>query len=129
MRTFLARFRNADGGLIRTDQGGELARSEAFRNAMKLDDFKVYVVESTGADSPNQNAKVEKWNDTLGTTVRTLLYSSGLPAKYWSAALLHAAYLHNRRVHRSTKRTPFQSWYGVKPNFCHLKRFGSRVYV
>jgi hypothetical protein len=26
---------------------------------------------------------------------RTLLFGSGLPAQYWSAALLHSVYLHN----------------------------------
>ena len=116
-----------DGGQIRTDQGGELARSEKFRTTM-LRDFK-YVVEPTGADSPSQNGMVERLNGTLGTMVRSLLYGSGLPARYWSAALLHAAYLYNRRVHSAIDKTPYEAWHGRKPDLHHLKLFGSRVAV
>ena len=50
-------------------------------------------------------------------------------AKFWSAALLHAVYLHNRRCHKALKCTPFKAWYGIKPNLKHLKLFGSCVSV
>ena len=95
--TFLTRYRHAHGGSIRTDQGGELARS------FKLSDLVLrthnYVLEPTGADSPSQNGAVEVYNNKLAIRARTLLYGSGLPAKYWSAALQHSVYLHNRLVH------------------------------
>ena len=90
-------------GMIHTDQGGELARSNAFRGTM-LKDFG-YVVECTGADSPSQNDGAKIYNKTLAAKVRTLLYGSGFPAKFWSAALLHAVYLHNRLVHSPTHKT------------------------
>ena len=82
-----------------------------------------------GADSAAQNGDVERWNYTLANTVRVLLYSSGPPAKYWLAALLHAVYLHNRRVHKAIKCTPYEAWYGLRPNLSGLKLFGSRVCV
>jgi hypothetical protein len=88
-----------------------------------------HVVEPTGADSPDQNKGAEKWNDTFGVTVRVLLYGSGLPAMFWSAALLHAVYLHNRRVHKSTLMTPFEAWHGFKPDLRLLRVFGSRVCI
>lgn len=88
-----------------------------------------YDVEPSGADSPDQNKGAEKWNDTFGVTVRVLLYGSGLPPEYWSAALVHAAFLHNRRVHKSIMTTPFQAWYGFKPDLRNLRVFGSRVCV
>ncbi len=87
------------------------------------------MVEPTGADSPSQNGGAEKWNDTLAVTVRALLYGAALPAKYWSAALIHATYLHNRRVHRALKSTPFEQWYGRQPDLKKLRVFGSRVSV
>jgi hypothetical protein len=49
---FLRNFGNGRG-LIRTDQGGELAHSDAFIASMLKD--RGYVVEPTGADSPSQN--------------------------------------------------------------------------
>jgi len=114
-------------GVIRTDQGGELARSAAYRELM-LNTFG-YVVEPTGADSPSQNGGAEIYNNTLAVKTRTLLYGTGLPAKFWSIALLHSVYLHNRLVHSATNKTPYEGWYGRKPDITHLKTFGSRVCV
>jgi hypothetical protein len=70
---------------------------------------------------------VEIYNNTLAVKVLTLLYGSGLPAKFWLAALLHTVYLQNRLVHSATGITPFEGWYGQKPNVVHLKTFGLRV--
>ena len=116
-----------ENGVVRTDQGGKFARSAAFRDMM-LRDFG-YVVEPTGADSPSQNGGAEIYINTLGVKVWTLLYGSGLSAKFWSAALLHTVYLHNRLVHSATHMTPYEGWYGRKPDVTHLKTFGSRVCV
>ena len=125
--TFLTRFGHERGGSIRTDQGGELARSFALSD--KVLRSHNYVMEPTGADSPSQNGAVEIYNNKLAIRARTLLYGSGLPAKYWSAALLHSVYLNNRLVHTVTKKTPFEGFYGAKPDIRHLKLFGSRVCV
>lgn len=125
--TFLQRFGHERGGSIRTDLGGELARSFQLSD-MVLRSHK-YVMEPTGADSPSQNGSVEVYNHKLAIRARTLLYGSGLPAKYWSAALVHSVYLHNRMVHTATRKTPFEGLFGVKPDIGHLKLFGSRVCV
>ena len=90
---FLQHHGHEDGGCIRTDQGGELAHSVAFQDLL-LRNFH-YTLEPTGADSPSQNDAVETYNDKFAVRARTLLYGSGLPAKYWSTALLHLVYLHN----------------------------------
>ena len=84
-----------------------------------------YTVEPTGANSPSQNGGTEKYNGTLAVKVRTLLYGSGLPAKFWSVALLHSVYLHNHLVHSSVGMTPYEAWYGRCPDVTFLKTFGS----
>jgi hypothetical protein len=124
---FLSRFGHAYGGSIRTDQGGELARSLALSDLVLRTHN--YFLESTGADSPSQNGSVEIYNNKLAVCARTLLYGSGLPAKYWSLALMHSVYLHNRMVHASTRKTPFEGLYGMIPDIGHLKLFGSQVCV
>jgi hypothetical protein len=43
--------------------------------------------------------------------------------------LLHFIYLHNRLVHLETKKTPFEGYYGMKPDLAYLKLFGSRVCI
>jgi hypothetical protein len=93
-----------------------------------MDEFK-YTVEPTGADSPSQNGGAEIYNDTLAVKVRTLLYGSGLPAKFWSAALLHSVYLYNRLAHSLVGMTPYKAWYGRRPDLTFLKTFGSKVCV
>ena len=126
LHLFLDLFGSKAGGSIRCDQGGELAQSHEFVTQMIL---RKYSVEPTGADNASQNKAVEKWNDVLGVTVRVLLYGSGLPATFWSVALLHAVYLHNRRVHRSIMMTPYEAWHGFKPDLRKLRVFGLRVCV
>jgi hypothetical protein len=126
-KMFMKEFANEDGGFIRCDQGGELARSSEWRSTM-LEEFQ-YKVEPTGADSPSQNGQVEKYNDTVATIVRTLLYGANLPAKYWSVAATHAVYLMNRRVHSAIGTTPYEAWWDERPDLSTLKVFGSRVSV
>ncbi len=72
---------------------------------------------------------MEIYNAKLAVRTRTLLFGSGLPAKYWSSALVHAVYLHNRLVHTVTRVTPFESFFGAQPDISCLKMFGSRVCV
>jgi hypothetical protein len=123
---FLHNFGNTRG-IIRTDQGSELARSDGFITAMLKDCG--YVVERTGANSPSQNGSTEIFNNTLAVKGQTLLYGSGLPAKFWSSALLHSVFLQNHLVHSATNRTPYEAWHGRKPNVQYLKTFGSRVCI
>ena len=67
LRSFMTKF-GIGNGVVRTDQGGELARSKSFRDMM-LSKFG-YVVEPTGADSPSQNAVprfiITRWRSKFG---------------------------------------------------------------
>ncbi len=124
---FLTRFGHKDGGSVQTDQGGELARSTTLPDNLLCQHN--YVIEPTGANSPSQNGAVEIYNGKLAVRTRSLLFGSGLPAKYWSLVLLHLVYLHNRLVHMVTKKTPFEAYFGIKPDLSLLKVFGSCVCV
>ena len=116
INAFLAQHGHSKGGCLCTDQGGELARSSHLLN-MVLRKYN-YVMEPTGADSPLQNSAAEIYNDKLAICACTLLYGLGLPAKYWSAALLHLAYLANHLVHTVTKKTPFKSLLRIETRYC-----------
>jgi len=78
VKEFLVQHGHDDVGSVRTDQGGELARSSAFQD-MLLRDFH-YTLEPTGVDSPSQNGAAEIYNDKFVIRTRTLLYGSCLPA-------------------------------------------------
>jgi hypothetical protein len=118
MSTFLWVFGLAEGGVLQCDQGGELSKSTRWCLHMLME-FN-YKVEPTGADSPSQNGGVERFNQTLGTMTRALLYGASLPAEYWSYALVHSVYLLNCLVHSHTKRTPYEALSGTKSNLSHL---------
>ena len=124
---FLQRFGHSNGGSICSDQGGELAGLQALQDMVLRKHS--YVFEPTGADSPSQNGGAESYNENLAVRTRTLLYGAGLSAKYWSSALVHAVYLHNHLVHSATKCTPFEGFYGHKPDLAGLKTFGSWVCI
>jgi hypothetical protein len=61
VKAFLAQHCHANGGCVRTDQGGELAKSPKFRDLLlrKCN----YTIEPTGANSPSQNWSAEIYND------------------------------------------------------------------
>jgi hypothetical protein len=118
INAFLSRFGHKHGGSICTDQGSELARSLGLSDAILR--MHQYVMEPTGVDSPSQNGLVEIYNDKLAVWTRTLLYGAGLPAKFWSAALLHSVYLHNWMVHTIVKKTPYKGCYEFQPDISHL---------
>jgi hypothetical protein len=115
---FLDIFGWDNGGIIRCNQGGELAKSNAFVSTM-LRNFN-YVVEPMGADSLSQNGGIECFNQTLGTMMHCLLNGASLPAAYWSYALVQAVYLLNCLIHSRTKRTPYKGWWGTQPDLSHL---------
>jgi hypothetical protein len=121
--TFLDIFGWDNDGVIRCDQGGELAKLNVFVSTL-LKNFN-YVIESMGPDSPSQNGGIKRFNQTLGTMARCLLYGASLPATYWSYALVHMVYLLNCLVHSRTKRTPNEVWWGTQLDLSHLRVFGS----
>ena len=98
--------------IIRTDQGGELSKSTLFRNVLQAAG---YSIEVTGADNSSQNAIAERPHRTLANMVRTALENAALPYKYWSDALLHAAFVRNRLPHAVTF-TVFLTLHGEHDN-------------
>jgi hypothetical protein len=125
---FLQRFGLRDGTqrYIRTDQGGELAKSDAFRDIVAKHG---YVVESTGPDASSQNGRGERPHRTLANMVRCMLYGASLGIEFWADALVYATYLYNRTYHASIGKTPFKAWTGTMPDLSHIRTFGSSVTV
>ena len=111
---------------LRTDNGGEYTSTE-FENYLRKEGIEhQYTIPKT----PEQNGVSERMNRTLVEAVRSMLADSGLPQKFWAEALSTAAYLINRSPTRSlTGKTPFEAWFGKKPNVKHLRVFGCAAYI
>ena len=111
---------------LRTDNGGEYTSTE-FESYLKKEGIEhQYTIPKT----PEQNGVSERMNRTLVETVRAMLADSRLPHRFWAEALSTTAYLINRSPTKTLDgKTPFQAWYGKKPNVNHLRVFGCSAYV
>ena len=113
-------------GALRSDNGGEYV-SEAFGNFLKS---KGIQHELTVPDTPQQNGTAERMNRTLVESARAMLFNSGLPMVFWAEAISTACYLRNRTQTAGIKEaTPYEVWYGRKPDLSHLRIFGCAAYA
>ena len=112
--------------IVRTDQGGELANCNAFKQVIEKAG---YALEVTGSDNSSQNGIAERPHKTLADMMRTSLENSGLSPRFWSDALIHSMFVKNRLPHSAFnhKSTPYEQLCGTKPNLSNLRIFGSRI--
>ena len=80
--------------------------------------------------TPEQNGVSERLNRILIESARSMLYYTKMPLKFWAESVNTAVYLHNQSPTSALKdKTPFESWFGKKPNVSNLKIFGSVCFV
>ena len=129
IRHFLRRYSNpnARNKFIRTDLGGELYRSEKFRE-MVLNEWD-YQPQGTGAYSPWQNGHAENVNRDIGNKLRTMLWGSDLPTTYWDYALIHLIFVSNCIKHTGQEKSPYELLTGHRPNLRRLRTWGCRIYA
>ncbi|GJT31720.1 gag-pol polyprotein [Tanacetum coccineum] len=111
--------------MILTDNGTE------FKNK-KLRVFyaKLGIVHKTSiARTPQQNGVVERRNQTLVETARTLLIFSKAPEFLWAEAIATACFTQNHSiVHTRHNKTPYELIHGRKPNVQYFHVFRSLCY-
>jgi hypothetical protein len=127
METF-AMFETQTGNKVkaaRTDNGGEFIAKEL------ADFFKSKGIEhqTTMAYSPQSNGKAERLNRTLMERTRAMLFDAKLPDYVWGEAITTANYLRNRAPTADKDKTPYEAFYGNKPDISHLRTFGCGVYA
>ncbi|KAI0992616.1 hypothetical protein K3495_g15569, partial [Podosphaera aphanis] len=72
--------------------------------------------ETTTANTPEQNAKVERMNRTIVTKARSMLAGPGLPKRLWAEAMATACYLRNLTPSVDKDKSPYEIWTGQRPN-------------
>lgn len=112
---------------LRSDNGGEYV-SKIFETYLKQQGIRH---ETTVPHSPEQNGVAERRNRTLVESARSMLCFAGLPKEYWAEAINVSNYVGNRVPTSANKcgRTPFEKWYGRKPNLSHMRTFGCMAYA
>ena len=59
-----------------------------------------------------------------------MLLEASLPGRFWADAVATAVYILNRSPTKAlTGKTPFEAWFGRRPNLAHLRRFGCDAYL
>ncbi|PRW61567.1 Retrovirus-related Pol poly from transposon TNT 1-94 isoform B [Chlorella sorokiniana] len=110
---------------IRCDNGSEFINEDLATycsdNGIKL--------ETTVRYTPQQNGATERLNRTLMDKVRPMLAASGVPKSLWADAVVTANYVRNRSPVSDRDKTPYELFYGTKPDVSHLRTFGARCYA
>ncbi len=81
----------------------------------------------TAPYNPHQNGISERKNRTLFSKVRAVLIDAGLPQEFWGEAIYYINYINNL-IPGQDGKTPFERWYGYKPQTAYLKPFGCWCY-
>jgi hypothetical protein len=108
------------------DNGGEFTSK----------DFKKYLREAgvkhkvTAPYSSAQNGKVEHAHRKIMNRTHAIMADNGFPPKLWGECFLTSAYIKDRTPTRSLKNmTPFEAYYGWKPDITHLREIGCKAFV
>ena len=110
---------------LRCDNGTEYINSEleAFCRSKGIK------LETTVRYTPEQNGAAERLNRTLMDKVRPMLAASALPKSLWADAVATASYVRNRSPVSGRDKTPYELFFGKKPDVSNLRIFGSKAYA
>ena len=110
---------------LRCDNGTEYINNDlktfCTDNGIKL--------ETTVRYTPEQNGAAERLNRTLMDKVRPMLAATSLPKYLWAEAVVTANYVRNRSPVAGMHKTPYELFFGTKPDVSNLRTFGVRAYA
>src|SRR6266446_9335979 len=87
-------------------------------------------IQMTTPYSPSQNGVVEHMNRTLVELAQVMLVTAKLPEFLWEPVVAHTAHIQNcSYTTMLADLTPYQGWFGEKPNVVHLREFGANVWI
>ena len=107
---------------LRYDNGGEYISSKFLQICL---DSGIKIQHSIPY-TPQQNSVAERKDRSLKEMTTCMLEAKGLDAILWDEAMNVAANIQNRVPHSSVKgKTPFEAYFGHKPNVSNFRVFGS----
>ena len=79
--------------------------------------------------APQMNGIAERTIRTIIEHASSMLWAAKLPIGFWASAVKCAVFLMNRSPHSALEKqiTPYEAWFGKKPNLGFLKVFGCRA--
>nr|GEX52863.1 zinc finger, CCHC-type [Tanacetum cinerariifolium] len=111
---------------VRTDNGTEFKN----KTLAKFFDEVGITQQFSAARTLQQNGVVEKRNQTLVETARTMLTFVNLPSFLWAEAIATACFTQNRLIiHKRFNKTPYELMNMRKPNIKFFRMLGCRCYL
>jgi len=110
---------------VRLDWGGENRLTE-FHDYCK---DRGIAVEVTAVEQHQQNGAAERLNRTLMQKLHPTLIRSGLDLKYWPEILISIVKIMNLSPNSVIDMTPYEAWFGDRPDVSFLKVLGCRCYI
>lgn len=126
--TFVARLQSETKcrvTTLRSDNGGEYTSGE-FEDWLADNGIKH---ETSAPHTPEQNGVAERDNRTIMEGARSLLHAKDLPLELWAEAVGCTVYILNRALTSTSPVTPYEAWYGKRPDLSNLRIFGSKCFV
>ena len=78
--------------------------------------------------TPQQNGVAERKNRSLKEMATCMIEARDISPKIWDEGINFYAHIKNRSFHKSVKgKTPYEAWFGHKPNVSNFRIFGSRA--
>lgn len=110
---------------LRSDNGGEY-RGGDFLDWLLKSGIRH---ETSAPHTPQQNRVAERSNRTIMEATRSQLHTKGVPQKLWGEAVSCATHVLNRTLSSTNLVTPYEAWFGKKPDVSYFKVFGSRAFA
>jgi hypothetical protein len=112
--------------ILHSDYGGEYKEKEFILHLKKAGTLEKLTVHNM----PQHNGIAERFNCTVVEKVCAMLHTSGLPWTLWGEAAHHAVWVINCTTTKALDgMTPFEAATGKKPDLCHVREWGEKVWV
>ncbi|KAF8697739.1 Encoded by, partial [Rhizoctonia solani] len=126
-KKFLETQHNAVIKMLQVDNGKEFVHKE-FREHLES---KGTILRTTAPYSPAQNGIAERLNRTLFDHERCMMFEAEAPPSWWQESTAYACFLKNCTPTYINGKliTPYEAFYGKKPNIVTLYKFGAPVQI
>ena len=112
--------------VLRSNRGGKYTGGE-FQRLLNDNNIKH---ELTCAYTPEQNGAIERENQTIMESVRSMLHKSQVHGQFWREAATTTVYLLTRMGSKTMGDiTPYEAWYKQKLSVLYVIIFGSDAYM
>ncbi|POM65471.1 Hypothetical protein PHPALM_18805 [Phytophthora palmivora] len=113
--------------MVFSDGGGEFVNTEleTFCGGLGIE------TRSSNPYSPQENALVERGNQTVMRQVHSMLHATQMPISLWGEAFLHAIYTLNITPTQAfrDRKTPHEALHGRRPDLTVLRTWGCLVHA